>query len=194
MGWNGIILHTAWRGRYTLNLPSSLHKRNPPLTKKGMDQAKKLKDRFPLSTQDIVFISPLVRTMQTAMLWADGVDCRKIVTPYVSPRMFPLLSNKKTLPCDVIMEKENILHAFPSFELDDNPPVALWKEGFNTATERDFTRYAEEFLANCSRLEKEKIYIVSHDGTITSYRQLITGRQLSRDDFPKETGWFRINC
>ena len=77
-------------GEHTLNLPASLHKRNPSLTINGMDQAKKLKDRFPLSTQDIVFISPLVRTMQTAILWADGLDCRKIVTPYVSPRMFSL--------------------------------------------------------------------------------------------------------
>ncbi|WP_312092383.1 histidine phosphatase family protein [Niallia sp.] len=180
-------------GEHTLNLPTSLQKRNPSLTKKGMGQAKKLKDSFPLSTQDIVFISPLVRTMQTAMLWTDGVDCRKIVTPYVSPRMFPLLANKHTLPCDVMMEKENILHTFPSFELDSNPPGSLWNIGFNTATEGEFIRHAEEFLVNCIRLKKKKIYIVSHDGTITSYRQLITGRQLSRDDFPKETGWFRIN-
>ncbi|WP_400242149.1 histidine phosphatase family protein [Niallia sp. JL1B1071] len=181
-------------GEQTHNLPASLHKRNPSLTKKGMDQAKKLKDSLPLSTQDIVFISPLVRTMQTAMLWTDGMDCRKIVTPYVSPRMFPLLANKHTLPCDVMMEVENILHTFPSFELDDNPPVALWNEGFNTATEGEFSKHAKDFLANCRRLKKEKIYIVSHDGTITSYRQLISGSQLSRDDFPKETEWFQINC
>ena len=132
---------------------------------------------MPLATQDIVFISPLVRTLETAMLWTDEVDCQKIVTPYVSPRMFPLLTNKQTLPCDLMMEKEKILDIFPVFELDDNPPASLWENGFNTVIDSEFTRQAEEFLANCRHLKKEKIYIVSHDGTITSYRQLILGRQ-----------------
>ncbi|PAD86394.1 histidine phosphatase family protein [Niallia circulans] len=181
-------------GEHTLNLPASLQKRNPSLTKKGRDQANKLKERLPLTTQDIVFISPLVRTLETAMLWTDGVDCKKIVTPYVSPRMFPLLTNKQTLPCDLMMEKEKILDIFPVFELDDNPLESLWENGFNTVIDSEFTRQAEEFLANCRHLKKEKIYIVSHDGTITSYRQLILGRPLSRDDFPKETGWFQISC
>lgn len=181
-------------GEHTLNLPASLQKRNPSLTKKGRDQANKLKERLPLTTQDIVFISPLVRTLETAMLWTDGVDCQKIVTPYVSPRMFPHLTNKQTLPCDLMMEKEKILDIFPVFELDDNPPASLWENGFNTVIDSEFTRQAEEFLANCRHLKKEKIYIVSHDGTITSYRQLILGRPLSRDDFPKETGWFQISC
>ncbi|NRG34687.1 histidine phosphatase family protein [Niallia circulans] len=181
-------------GEHTLNLPASLQKRNPSLTKKGRDQANKLKERLPLTTQDIVFISPLVRTLETAMLWTDGVDCQKIVTPYVSPRMFPLLTNKQTLTCDLMMEKEKILDIFPVFELDDNPPASLWENGFNTVIDSEFTRQAEEFLANCRHLKKEKIYIVSHDGTITSYRQLILGRPLSRDDFPKETGWFQISC
>ena len=179
---------------HTLDLPTSLKMRNPSLTKKGMDQANVLKESFPLANEDIVFISPLVRTMQTALLWSEGIHCRKIVTPYISPRMFPILPNKQTLPCDEMMGKERIIDLFPSYELDVNAPFSLGHEGFNTVVEEKFRKYAEEFLSNCSQLQKEKIYIVSHDGTITSYRQLLLGRELSRDDFPKEAGWFRINC
>ncbi|AYV66952.1 hypothetical protein C2I06_08740 [Niallia circulans] len=100
---------------------------------------------MPLATQDIVFISPLVRTLETAMLWTDEVDCQKIVTPYVSPRMFPLLTNKQTLPCDLMMEKEKILDIFPVFELDDNPPASLWEKGFNTVIDEDIHIIKERY-------------------------------------------------
>lgn len=70
--------------------------------------------------------------------------------------MFPLLTNKQTLPCDLMMEKEKILDIFPVFELDDNPPESLWENGFNTVIDSEFTRQAEEFLANCRHLKKRK--------------------------------------
>lgn len=57
----------------------------------------------------------------------------------------------------------------------------------------EFNKIAHEFIANLKLLKKKKIYIVSHDGTITAYRQLISGRSLSRKDFPDETGWFQMN-
>ncbi len=59
-------------------------------------------------------------------------------------------------------------------------------------SENEFNLIVEMFMKQCRILGKEKIYIVSHDGTITSYRQFITGEKLSRVDFPKETGWFKL--
>ncbi|CAM5586974.1 hypothetical protein SAFG77S_09218 [Streptomyces afghaniensis] len=79
------------------------------------------------------------------MLWTDEVDCQKIVTPYVSPRMFPLLTNKQTLPCDLMMEKEKILDIFPVFEQDDNPPASLWEKGFNTVIDEDIHIIKERY-------------------------------------------------
>ncbi|MGC4379413.1 hypothetical protein WD019_21270 [Fictibacillus sp. Mic-4] len=44
----------------------------------------------------------------------------------------------------------------------------------------------------CKKFNKERIFIVTHDGTITAYRQFLMGEQLTRDDFLEETGWIKI--
>jgi len=62
-------------------------------------------------------------------------------------------------------------------------------------TQWEFGKLAEKFINRCKKLQRERGYIVlSHDGTITSYRQIISGKNITREDFPKETGWFRISC
>ncbi|NIK27354.1 hypothetical protein FHS45_000445 [Thalassobacillus devorans] len=38
------------------------------------------------------------------------------------------------------------------------------------------------------------MYVVSHEGSITSYNQFIIGEELTRNDFPKETGFLKVNC
>ena len=120
--------------------------------------------------------------------------CQRIVTPLVAPRIFPQKPKwSSTLPCDVIISKEKIQNEFIDFKLDEDLSLELWEKGINTIPEEAFNSVAEMFLKRCSKLGKEKIYIVSHDGTITSYRQFITGNKLSREDFPKEASWFRLN-
>ncbi|WP_240051002.1 hypothetical protein [Metabacillus litoralis] len=58
--------------------------------------------------------------------------------------------------------------------------------------EQEFRGIAEYFINWCREQDKERVFVISHDGTITSYREFITGRKLSRSDFPNETGWFSI--
>ncbi|WP_246055217.1 hypothetical protein [Pseudalkalibacillus caeni] len=60
--------------------------------------------------------------------------------------------------------------------------------------EKEFKLLAINFLEWCKEQDLKRIYIVSHDGTITSYRQLITDKELSREDFPGETEWCKISC
>ncbi|TQR14773.1 histidine phosphatase family protein [Psychrobacillus vulpis] len=182
------------QGEHTLDIPSSLQIKNPSLTPKGVIQAQLLRNQFPLTNKDIVFISPIRRTLQTAFIWSENIDCSKIVSPLVSPRMFPILPDKNTLPCDKIIDLEIIKEEYPTFEIDMNVPLDLWADGINVMLESKFLKIAEEFITDCKLLQKEKIYIVSHDGTITSYRQLISGQNLTRKDFPYETGWFQISC
>jgi len=182
------------QGEHTLDIPKSLQIKDPSLTSKGEKQAKLLRNQFPLTNDDIIIISPTRRTLRTAFIWSENIDCRKIVSPIVSPRLFPLLPDKSTLPCDKILDLEIIQKDFPTFEIDSNVPLDLWSDGINVMPENKFIQIAEEFIFNCKLLQKEKIYIVSHDGTITSYRQLISGHNLSRKDFPPETGWFQITC
>lgn len=181
------------QGEHTLAIPNSLHIKNPSLTAKGISQAKLLRKKFLLTDEDIIFISPLRRTLETTLIWTLNVDCRKIVSPLVSPRIFPFRPNGKTLPCDKIINLETIKKDYPNLEMDMNVPYDLWSTGINTLPDSHFNNIAQEFIANLKLLKKDKIYIVSHDGTITAYRQLISGRNLSRRDFPDETGWFQIN-
>ncbi|WP_068985501.1 phosphoglycerate mutase family protein [Lysinibacillus xylanilyticus] len=182
------------QGEHTLDMPKSLQIKDPSLTPKGEKQAKLLRNQFPLTNDDIIIISPTRRTLRTAFIWSENIDCRKIVSPFVSPRLFPLLHDKSTLPCDKILDLEIIQKDFPTFEIDINVPLDLWSDGINVMPENKFIKIAEEFIIKCKLLQKEKIYIVSHDGTMTSYRQLISGHNLSRKDFPSETGWFQITC
>ncbi|WP_397538746.1 histidine phosphatase family protein [Rummeliibacillus pycnus] len=182
------------QGEHTLDIPSSLQISSPSLTTKGVEQAKLLRNQLPLTDKDIIIISPLRRTLQTAFIWSENIDCRKIVSPLVSPRIFPFLPERNTLPCDRVISSEIIKNEYPTYEIDMKDFFDLWSDGINVLPERDFIKIAKQFIEDCKQLQKEKIYIVSHDGTITSYRQMISGQTLTRKDFPQETGWFQISC
>lgn len=189
-----LVLIRHGQGEHTLDIPSSLQIEDPSLTTKGVEQAKLLRNQIPLNNKDIIVISPIRRTLETAFIWSENIDCRKIVSPLVSPRMFPIRPGCSTLPCDKIIDLEVIKNVYPTFEIDSKVPQKIWDEGINILPEKQFTKLAEEFIVNCKQLQKEKVYIVSHDGTITSYRQMISGQRLTRKDFLQETGWFQIRC
>lgn len=181
------------QGEHTLELPKSLNTPDPALTEEGVIQAKHLKKHFPLSRTDVIIVSPTRRTLQTTQIWSEGIKCRKIVSPLLSPRMFPQNSEWQTLPCDEILTKEIIKDDFNDFYLEEERSNQWWINGINKLPEKEFKVIAEGFLEWCKHIGNKRIYIVSHDGTITSYRQLITGRKLSRNDFPKETGFLKVD-
>ena len=180
------------KGQHTLDTPNSLHMKNPSLTKEGKEQAYLLRDSFPLDSDDTVIISPTQRTLETAQIWMGTAKVNTIVSPVVSPRMFPQKQEWRTLTCDLMMNRENIEKVFPTFTLDHHCPDELWKEGINTLPEKEFKSIGEAFLNWCKKEGKGNMYVVSHDGTITSYRQLTSERLLTRDDFPKDAGWVRV--
>jgi len=128
------------QGEHTLDLPSSLLVKNPSLTAEGIKQVKLLRNEFPLTNNDVIFVSPTRRTLQTAFILSENIDCRKIISPLVSPRVFPILPEKKTLPCDEIMELEIIKRDYPTFEVDMNVPIELWTSGINIMTESKFKK------------------------------------------------------
>lgn len=180
------------QGIHTLNPPDSLSIKNPSLTQKGIEQAKLLRRQFPLSENDFIIVSPTRRTLQTAFVWSNDTQCRKIIDPRVSPRLFPQRTEGLTLPCDEIMEIEDIRNEFPIFALNEHLSTELWTNGINTMPDREFKVFGERFLGWCKQQSKGKVYIVSHDGTITSYRQLISSRLFTRDDFLEDGGWINV--
>ncbi|GIN85787.1 hypothetical protein J6TS2_21730 [Heyndrickxia sporothermodurans] len=93
------------QGYHVLNPPDSLQLSDPPLTDVGSQQARKLKEIFPVSDDDVFIISSLRRILQTAEFWAGQKDCKKIVHPLVGPKMFPLLPSYKAYDCDNLLTK-----------------------------------------------------------------------------------------
>lgn len=180
------------QGEHTRNLPESLGLINPSLTSKGIGQAKKLKFSLPLGSDDVLIVSPTLRTLQTASLWSDNIECIKFVHPLVAPRIFPPKPDAVTLPCDKVLSLEKLQDEFSSFFPAPNLVSSLWSKGINILSECEFTLLAEEFVSFCQSLQPKRIFIVTHDGTITSYRQKISGQLLTRKDFLEETEWFRL--
>lgn len=180
------------QGEHTLNLPESLRLMHPSLTSEGVFQARRLKSSLPLTSEDVLIVSPTLRTLQTASILSEGKGCWKIVHPLVGPRIFPARLAAATLPCDELLSLDRLQDEFPSFDPALNLPSSLWSKGINVLSEDGFILLAEEFVGFCQSLQRERIFIVTHDGTITSYRQKITGQLLTREDFLKETEWFQL--
>ncbi|MCA1054248.1 histidine phosphatase family protein [Rossellomorea aquimaris] len=180
------------QGEHTLSVPDSLQLEDPSLTREGVNQVASLRNQLPLSENDLVVISPLRRTLETATIMTENSSCKKIVSPFVSPRMFPQNPEWKTLPCDRMLHKKSIQEDFPNFTIQDGLSDELLTSGINTIPEQEFRLVAETFLEWCNSQRVEHIYVVSHDGTINSYRQFIGGEKLSREDFLADAGWIRL--
>lgn len=180
------------QGEHTLNLPESLQMSNPPLTTQGKIQAKKLQSALPLTPEDVLIVSPTLRTFQTALIWSENIECDRVVHPLVAPRIFPTRLAATTLPCDELLDLERLHYEFPDFVLAPDLASSLWSTGINVIAEDEFNLLTEEFIGFCRSFKRERIYIVTHDGTITSYRQKISSQQLTREDFLKETEHFRL--
>ncbi|WP_448162771.1 phosphoglycerate mutase family protein [Bacillus mobilis] len=179
-------------GEHTKDLPSTLQVLHPSLTDEGRNQAKLLQCNVPLQETDILVASPTIRTLQTATIWSEKVSCQTIVHPYVSPRIFPYREGAKTLPCDHIVDQEMIANLFPHFLIEKSTNKQLWTEGINIISESSFQQIVDEFLLWCYGLGAERICIVSHDGTITAYRQYLQKVVLTRSDFLQETGIYEM--
>ncbi|SFC52934.1 Broad specificity phosphatase PhoE [Bacillus sp. 491mf] len=179
-------------GAHTNNLPNSLRMDHPSLTDKGREQALALREKLPLHESDALIVSPVVRTLQTATLWSEKVDCRRVVHPYISPRIFPYREGARTLPCDKMLSQKDVRQLFSQYLLAEEQNDELWRNGINTIAEPAFCTGAHSFIEWCKTLETSRVVIVSHDGTITAYRQYVMNQVLTREDFLEETGVYEI--
>ncbi|GAF65153.1 phosphoglycerate mutase [Bacillus sp. TS-2] len=150
-----IIFIRHAQGEHTLNIPTSLYLENPALTRKGEQQAKNLVTDLSLTIDDLLIISPLKRTLQTAAIFSANVNCKKIVHPHVGPRIFPFAKDGTTLPCDQPLSVEDIQNQFPQFSLFREEDDQLWNDSMNTMSENTFIRVATPFLEWC-KLSKLK--------------------------------------
>ncbi|MGR9050748.1 histidine phosphatase family protein [Halobacillus faecis] len=174
-------------GEHTIN-HDRLHTLHPALTTRGESQAGELQKTWPLASEDLLIVSPTLRTLQTAERWSEGISCSRVVSPAVGPRMFPQKKEWKTLLCDRTLDKDQVSAEFPGFQLTGD----RWGEGINEIPEKEFEDVASELIRWCKQQGKDRVFVVTHDGTMTAYRQWIEGDPLTREDFPEETGWIRV--
>lgn len=184
-----IVFIRHGQGEHTLNPPESLHIVDPWLTEKGIDQSNRLNDRFQITGDDMIIISPTTRTIQTALHWDHQRKSQLIIHNAVGPRMFPLLPVSRALPCDTPLPKEDIQSQFPQICIFESK-FTSWNAGINAIEEQLFKQIANEFLNWCRKQNKQNIYIVFHDGTITSYRKFLGETSVTRNDFLGETGFY----
>ncbi|KQU63422.1 hypothetical protein ASG66_03165 [Bacillus sp. Leaf406] len=179
------------QGEHTLSLPESFQLEDPSLTEAGREQARSLSSVFDVTKDDLVVASPTRRTLQTASLIAGESGCRRVVHPLVSPRMFPQKQGAMTLPCDRMLDQETIGTEFPGFELGSGMDRNMWTSGINVLPHDEFAECADVFLRWAEDQGAHHVYVVSHDGTITAYRERLRRETLSRADFLNDAGWIR---
>lgn len=87
-------------------------------------------------------------------------------------------------PIDIIEKQHNDF----VLEKDD---LTLWLDGINTLSENEFNQLAQRMIDRIRNSGCERAFIISHDGTITSYRKLLGEEELTRADFLGEAGWYQ---
>ncbi|OAB38625.1 hypothetical protein PMSD_06310 [Paenibacillus macquariensis subsp. defensor] len=158
--------------------------------RKEKEQSRILADKFILKPEDIVIVSPTRRTIETANIFIKEQKVKKYISPSIGPRMFPQNPEWITLACDEIYYSDDVEELYKEFEVIDFNED-LWTEGINTINERLFKDVVERFIKWIKTL-KSTVYVITHDGTINNYPQILEERNLTRIDFLKETEWYKL--
>ncbi|WP_054028661.1 phosphoglycerate mutase family protein [Bacillus sp. FJAT-28004] len=175
-------------GEHLNDYPNRLNTLHPSLTEYGKFQVMQIRDEIKINPDDLVLVSPTKRTIETATIMKNGMDF--IISPFVGPRMFPQNPELPFLACDHILSIAEITNLYGHTDiLDFN--FDCWKEGINRIEQNVFEGYAKQLLDWIGE-NYQKIFIISHDGTITNYRILLGEKGLTRKDFLGEAGVYRM--
>lgn len=173
---------------HNVNEPDSFQVSNPRLTQKGIEQAQSIKKHFYLTKEDIIVVSPTFRTIQTAQIFINDQYCQKFICYSIGPRIYPYRENAKTLPCDTVLSTEEL----KQYILNENFRI-LYGEFFNEnlssvnhIPEHIYQGIALSFIKWCKKQDIKRIFIVTHDGTINTFRELVLNKRFTREDMLNE--------
>lgn len=175
-------------GEHLNDYPNRLNTLHPSLTEYGNYQVTQLRNQLIINPDDLVLVSPTKRTMETAIILKNDMDF--VVTPLVGPRMFPQNPKLPFLACDQILSKSEITNLYGEIEILDFD-LNCWNEGINRIEHDIFEGYAKMLLDWTSENYK-KIFMISHDGTITNYRIMLGDKGLTREDFLGEANVYQM--
>jgi len=175
-------------GEHLIDYPNRLNTLHPGLTEYGKYQVVQLRNDIQIDSDDLVVVSPTKRTIETAAILKNDLDF--VISPFVGPRMFPQNPELPFLACDHILSKTEIRILYGDTEnLDLN--VECWKEGINQIGQDIFEGYAKRLIEWIGE-RYNRVFVISHDGTITNYRILLGEKGLTREDFLGEAGVYRL--
>lgn len=184
------------QGLHNTPIPDRLNVVNPPLTDKGRQQVASLEDVFSFREEDLFFVSPTVRTIETANIITSGLQHpHKYISPLVGPRMYPMPVDpiSHEVKCDLVYSLDEIQEKHSDYILLDTDDMSLWTQGVNTIADTQFFTLGRRMISfirqNAS--DTSRAFIIAHDGTITNYRILLGEQGLTRADFLGEAGWYR---
>jgi broad specificity phosphatase PhoE len=181
------------QGEHNLDVPDRLNIAHPHLTDKGKAQVDHLHTIFKFGEQDLFIVSPTVRTIETVqILTRDLLNPVIFISPVVGPRMFPQNSEWNTSKCDETLIYESIESEYPGMVMMNKGDKYLWFEGVNSIDERLFQDHAHPLIEWIKKQPFNRVFIITHDGTINCYRQLLGEHGLTRSDFLGEAGYHRL--
>jgi broad specificity phosphatase PhoE len=177
-------------GEHQLDMPRSLDMLHPVLTGTGRAQVAALLDVVAVTDSDLLVVSPTPRTLETALILCGQASPARYVSRAVGPRIFPHKPGCVPLLCDRILDEQEVAGRYPGFEalLDERPPPA---EEINTVSRERFESAAANLMRWCKGTGRPRLIVVSHDGSIHSYRELLGERNLTRDSFLGPAGVHR---
>ncbi|MFH5184869.1 histidine phosphatase family protein [Paenibacillus sp. TAB 01] len=188
-----LIFVSHGQAEHTMKEPVNYEMESPGLTRLGIRQAERLRTALPLTEQDAVIVSPTERTLQTAQIWCKGTDALRFVHPLIGPRQFPLQYDFQTFRCDRTLELNQLREQYSQFLPAPEVPEYIWLQGINTVPALLFNTWSTAFLSWCERLEKRRVYMVSHHGTISSYLQTITGTPWNQHSPVDDLDWIPLS-
>ncbi|WP_339290298.1 histidine phosphatase family protein [Paenibacillus sp. FSL W8-0187] len=190
-----IIFIRHGQGLHNTDIPDRLNTVNPRLTEKGREQVAKLRSEFSFHQEDVFISSPTLRTIETTNIVTCGLNsAKKYVTPLVGPRMFPMPSNPEAfmLKCDIHYPLGMIVTDHSDYIVLEKDHPELWKTGINTLSESAFAPLGLRLIRWIKALRVKRVFIITHDGTVTNYRCLLGEGGLTRSDFLGEAGWYKV--
>jgi len=183
------------QGAHNLDVPDRLNIRHPNLTAKGRGQVSELRNQLNVRQSDIFIVSPTVRTIETALLLTERLAQPGLwVHPLAGPRMFPFDLKMPTSGCDIPLPLAELEKKYPNLmllELGESDGLH-WEHGINRIDQAAFRQTGQSLLDWIGKQDKDRAFIISHDGTITCYRELLGQQGLTRADFPGEAGFYKM--
>jgi broad specificity phosphatase PhoE len=178
-------------GEHLLDPPRSLEMMHPRLTETGRAQVAGLREALKVTDGDLLVVSPTARTLETALILCGPNQPARYTSRSVGPRIFPHKPGCVPLLCDRILEEQEIASRYPGFALvpDERSPPA---EEINTIPTDRFQSAATNLIRWCKSTGRARLLVVSHDGSIHSYRELLGERNLTRASFLGPAGWYRV--